>query len=158
MVVFSTVWHRILELTGAKTDAELGDFLGITQAAVGKQRRKQKIPNTWYDVIRKKTGTTWEQLNAQPVAPVAPAVSQVAVANGHDNHVANSAQTAPVFEPIGGDEKRRNFDQTLTGWFAGVCDWWATEHGTDSSSPSAFFREFDRRFPEYVAWSRIEKK
>lgn len=154
MVDFDTMWHRLFDLAGAKSNIELGRFLGLTPQAVSKAKKKREIPYTWLATIREKTGRTWEEL----YAPIAPAVSQVAVANGHDNHVANTAQTAPVFEPIGGDEKRRNFDQTLTGWFAGVCDWWATEHGTDSSSPVAFFREFDRRFPEYVEWSRPKKE
>ena len=80
--------------------------------------------------------------------------------NGVNNGTVQAYGGPPCPESVTAysDEKRRNFDQTLTGWFAGVCDWWATEHGTDSRSPVAFFREFDRRFPEYVAWSKAEKE
>lgn len=44
---FDAQLRRIRQITGARTQAELADFLGIQQASVSDARRRGKIPRSW---------------------------------------------------------------------------------------------------------------
>lgn len=59
MVSFDAYWEKMLREFGVKTQKGLADFLGISTAAVSKQKEKRKIPDTWKETYEEKTGKTW---------------------------------------------------------------------------------------------------
>lgn len=172
-----TVFGQLLQV---KTQKEVASRLGINSASISDAKRRGAVPAGWLNTVSAETHISeaqiWERVHdvlaaaAETIQAKPGEVGRTTVSatqNGGVNHgtvagIVNAMPHPAPHPPISSHsqevEKRRIFDQTLTGWFAGVCDWWAAEQGTDSRSPVAFFREFDRRFPEYVAWSKTGKE
>jgi hypothetical protein len=50
-VDFSVIWERIIQRTKIKNQAQLGELIGITQAAVSKKKRANEFPIYWAYVI-----------------------------------------------------------------------------------------------------------
>ena len=50
-VNFSVIWERITQRTKIKNQAQLGELIGITQAAVSKKKRANEFPIYWAYII-----------------------------------------------------------------------------------------------------------
>jgi hypothetical protein len=80
---FAQTWQRMLGAINAQTDSALAQFLSITPAGVSSVKKKQKIPNSWFDKICQETGVarSWlvgSEREGQPVsAPSSPPSSPV---------------------------------------------------------------------------------
>ncbi len=68
-VDFSVVWERITQRTKIKNQAQLGELIGITQAAVSKKKRANEFPIYWAYVIaiEYKLSLDWLILGQEPI-------------------------------------------------------------------------------------------
>ncbi|GAU09230.1 helix-turn-helix domain-containing protein [Desulfoplanes formicivorans] len=55
---FYQTWQRMLGAINAQTDSALAKFLAITPAGVSSVKKKQKIPESWFEKICRETGVS----------------------------------------------------------------------------------------------------
>jgi hypothetical protein len=136
---FDEILSNIKRLTGTRNQKEVASFLGISGSAITDAKKRNVIPETWFQTIEKKCGVTKEELCRPP------------------ERVQVRSQVDISYGDASPQEEEGRFNQELDSLFMMVKRWQAEENGPDSLTSMQFVKLFHERIPELAAWIKKRK-
>lgn len=128
----------------------MAEKLGISPQAITDAKRKNRIPETWFDIVTDKFGVTKDELCQQD-----------------DKKIGATVPFAQDFFPpqIQGTEEiihrkqaeKDGYDQIMDEFFELVKEWQIEENGRSARTAIDFIQEFPKRFGEMVEWQKKRK-
>jgi hypothetical protein len=147
---FDDLFQKIKKISGGKNQTAVADKLGISPQAITDAKRKNKIPETWFDIIDEKFGVTKEEICQQVDKKNLPAVPP--------------SQNFFPSQMLGAEEiihrkqaGKDGYDQIMDEFFELVKEWQVEENGRSARTAIDFIQEFPKRFGEMAEWQGKRK-
>lgn len=141
---FENIFREIKRITGGKSQKEIGEALGITGAAVTDAKKRNTIPDSWFDTIENVYNVTKEE------------ILQRVSSRGCSNQ-----KPDVEYEKSSGhrtlDLDREKFNQDMDGLFSIIKRWQEEENGADPLTSMQFIQFFHERIPELGEWIKKQK-
>ena len=136
---FHNLFKKIKEISGCKNQKEVAAKLGISPQAITDAKIKNKIPETWFDMVSEKYGVTKEELCQQ---------AENDIWRPPQGTEENSLQKQP---------EKDGFDQIMNEFFGLVKEWQIEDNGRSTRTAIDFIQEFPKRFEEMAKWQKKRK-
>lgn len=147
---FYELVEMIKKVSGCRTQKELADKLGISPQAITSAKTKNKIPETWFDIVSEKFGMTKRELYEQATT------NRAEVASRSPGILPKQAQGVEGITCQKQSEKD-GFDQMMDEFFKLVKEWQVEENGRSTRTAINFIQEFPKRFNEMAEWQNKRK-
>lgn len=148
---FDDLFKKIKELYGCKNQKEVAGKLGVSPQAITDAKKRNKIPETWIDIVTEKFEMTKEDFcqheeeNNRAIVPL--------------NQNLISSQMKKIKEVNNRYQAELNgFNQTMDEFFKLVKEWQAEQNGRSIRTAIDFIQEFPKRFMEMAAWQKRNGK
>ncbi len=147
---FDDLFLKIKKITGGKNQKAVADKLGISPQAITHAKRKNKIPETWFDLINEKFGVTKEEICQQDDKKILTTVFPTQDFFPSQNQRAEEIISQKQVEKDG-------YDQIMDEFFELVKEWQIEENGRSARTAIDFIQEFPKRFGEMAEWQGKRK-
>ncbi len=150
-LAFEDLFKKIKQISGGVSQREVAERLGISPQAISDAKRKNRIPETWYEIIYEKFGVTKETLYAQmndQNVKIVPLFKSHPPASNKDNNTVSHEQTTDVL----------GYEEIMNEFFKLVKQWQAEINGRCSRTAIDFIQEFPLRFGEMAEWQKKKEK
>jgi hypothetical protein len=143
---FDDLFKKIKKISGGANQKGVAEKLGISPQAITDAKKKNKIPETWFNIVAEKFGVTKEELCRQD--------------DGKTGGCASHGQDSLSLEPQRANEvppsksKKDGYDQIMDEFFELVKEWQIEEHGRSIRTAIDFIQEFPKRFEEMAEWQK----
>lgn len=134
---FEDLFKKIKKISKGKNQKGVAQALGISPQAITDAKRKNKIPETWFDIIEEKFGLSKDELIS------------------YEDKTGKGAST-----PTGAGQslEKDSYDQIMDEFFELVKEWQIEEHGRSTRTAIDFIQEFPKRFEEMAVWQKKRKE
>ncbi|MGD9947640.1 MAG: hypothetical protein AB7U29_04070 [Desulfobulbus sp.] len=134
---FEDLFKKIKKISKGKNQKGVAQALGISPQAITDAKRKNKIPETWFDIIEEKFGLSKDELIS------------------YEDKTGKGA-SAPT--GAGQSLEKDSYDQIMDEFFELVKEWQVEEHGRSTRTAIDFIQEFPKRFEEMALWQKKRKE
>ncbi|MDD2468806.1 MAG: hypothetical protein PHI97_32950 [Desulfobulbus sp.] len=134
---FEDLFKKIKKISKGKNQKEVAQALGISPQAITDAKRKNKIPETWFDIIEEKFGLSKDELICYEDK------------TGKGTFPTTSA---------GQYTEKDSYDQIMDEFFELVKEWQVEENGRGTRTAIDFIQEFPKRFEEMALWQKKRKE
>lgn len=134
---FEDLFKKIKKISKGKNQKGVALALGISPQAITDAKRKNKIPETWFDIIEEKFGLSKDELIC------------------YEDKTGKGA-SAPT--GAGQSPEKDSYDQIMDEFFELVKEWQFEEHGRSTRTAIDFIQEFPKRFEEMAVWQKKRKE
>lgn len=147
---FYDLFDKIKKVSGCRTQKELADKLGISPQAITSAKTKNKIPETWFEIVSEKFGVTKRELCQQAETERSEIVSP---APGFLRHQTQGVEGITHQKQL----EKDGFDQIMDEFFGLVKEWQIEVNGRSTRTAIDFIQEFPKRFDEMAEWQKKRK-
>ena len=137
---FEDLFKKIKKISRGKNQKGVALALGISPQAITDAKRKNKIPETWFDIIEEKFGLSKDELIRY-----------------EDRSIARGgAFLSPTAS--GQHSEKDSYDQIMDEFFELIKEWQVEENGRSTRTAIDFIQEFPKRFEEMAVWQKKRKE
>jgi len=137
---FENLFKKIKKISRGKNQKGVAQALGISPQAITDAKRKNKIPETWFDIIEEKFGLSKDELIRY-----------------EDRSIARGgAFLSPTAS--GQYSEKDSYDQIMDEFFELIKEWQVEENGRSTRTAIDFIQEFPKRFEEMAVWQKKRKE
>lgn len=137
---FEDLFKKIKKISRGKNQKGVAQALGISPQAITDAKRKNKIPETWFDIIEEKFGLSKDELIRY-----------------EDRSIARGgAFLSPTAS--GQYSEKDSYDQIMDEFFELIKEWQVEENGRSTRTAIDFIQEFPKRFEEMAVWQKKRKE
>ena len=140
---FENLFKKIKKISRGKNQKGVAQSLGISPQAITDAKRKNKIPETWFDIIEEKFGFSKDEL-----IRLEDYSTKVGGRGGAHFSPASSGQYP----------EKDSYEQLMDEFFELVKEWQIEENGRSTRTAIDFIQEFPKRFEEMAAWQKKRKE
>jgi len=139
---FENLFKKIKKISRGKNQKGVAQSLGISPQAITDAKRKNKIPETWFDIIEEKFGLSKDELIRL-----------------EDHSTKVGGRGGVHFSPAtsGQYPEKDSYEQLMDEFFELVKEWQVEENGRSTRTAIDFIQEFPKRFEEMAAWQKKRK-
>lgn len=134
---FDDLFKKIKKISGCTNQKGVAEKLGISPQAITDAKKKNKIPETWFNIVFEKFGVTKEELCLQD-----------------DGKVGGGLQGQGTNEMPPPKSEKDGYDQIMDEFFELVKEWQIEENGRSIRTAIDFIQEFPKRFAEMAEWQK----
>lgn len=140
---FENLFKKIKKISRGKNQKGVAQSLGISPQAITDAKRKNKIPETWFDIIEEKFGISKDELLRL---------------EDHSTNV--GGRGGAHFSPAASGQypEKDSYEQLMDEFFELVKEWQVEENGRNTRTAIDFIQEFPKRFEEMAAWQKKRKE
>ena len=133
---FEDLFKKIKKISRGKNQKGVAQALGISPQAITDAKRKNKIPETWFDIIEEKFGLSKDELIR------------------YEDR--STTRGSAFFSPTASGQypEKDSYDQIMDEFFELVKEWQIEEHGRSIRTAIDFIQEFPKRFEEMAEWQK----
>lgn len=143
---FDDLFKKIKKISGGANQKGVAEKLGISPQAITDAKKKNKIPETWFNIVAEKFGVTKEEICQQDDGKTGGSILQRQESLSPEEQGANDIPS-PKSEKDG-------YDQIMDEFFELVKEWQTEEHGRSIRTAIDFIQEFPKRFGEMAEWQK----
>jgi len=140
---FENLFKKIKKISRGKNQKGVAQSLGISPQAITDAKRKDKIPETWFDIIEEKFGLSKDEL----IRLEDHSTKVVGRGGAHFNPAAS-----------GQYPEKDSYEQLMDEFFELVKEWQVEENGRSTRTAIDFIQEFPKRFEEMATWQKKRKE
>ena len=148
---FDDLFPKIRKISGGKNQKGVADKLGISPQAITDAKRKNKIPERWFDILAEKFGVTKEVICQQNENKIRAVVALTP--NIFPLQLEKTKKNAPHKQA-----KKDGYDHIMDEFFELVKEWQIEENGRSIRTAIDFIQNFPKRFEEMVVWQKRNGK
>ena len=140
---FENLFKKIKKISRGKNQKGVAQSLGISPQAITDAKRKNKIPETWFDIIEEKFGLSKDEL-----------------IHLEDHSTKVGGRGGAHFSPAASGQypEKDSYEQLMDEFFELVKEWQIEENGRSTRTAIDFIQEFPKRFEEMAAWQKKRKE
>jgi len=140
---FENFFKKIKKISRGKNQKGVAQSLGISPQAITDAKRKNKIPETWFDIIEEKFGISKDELIRL-----------------EDHSTKIGGRGGAHFNPAASGQypEKDSYEQLMDEFFELVKEWQVEENGRNTRAAIDFIQEFPKRFEEMAAWQKKRKE
>jgi len=140
---FENFFKKIKKISRGKNQKGVAQSLGISPQAITDAKRKNKIPETWFDIIEEKFGISKDELIRL-----------------EDHSTKIGGRGGAHFNPAASGQypEKDSYEQLMDEFFELVKEWQVEENGRSTRTAIDFIQEFPKRFEEMAAWQKKRKE
>ncbi len=137
---FEDLFKKIKKISRGKNQKGVAQALGISPQAITDAKRKNKIPETWFDIIEEKFGLSKDELIR------------------YEDR--STTRGSAFFSPTASGQypERDSYDQIMDEIFELIKEWQVEENGRSTRTAIDFIQEFPKRFEEMAVWQKKRKE
>jgi len=140
---FEDLFKKIKKISRGKNQKGVAQSLGISPQAITDAKRKNKIPETWFDIIEEKFGLSKDEL-----IRLEDHSTKIGGRGGSHFNTAASGQYP----------EKDSYEQLMDEFFELVKEWQVEENGRSTRTAIDFIQEFPKRFEEMALWQKKRKE
>ena len=137
---FEDLFKKIKKISRVKNQKGVAQALGISPQAITDAKRKNKIPETWFDIIEEKFGLSKDEL----------------IRYEDRSTTRGGAFLNPTAS--GQYPEKDSYDQIMDEFFELIKEWQVEENGRSTRTAIDFIQEFPKRFEEMAVWQKKRKE
>ena len=137
---FEDLFKKIKKISRGKNQKGVAQALGISPQAITDAKRKNKIPETWFDIIEEKFGLSKDEL----------------IRYEDRSTTRGGAFLNPTAS--GQYPEKDSYDQIMDEFFELIKEWQVEENGRSTRTAIDFIQEFPKRFEEMAMWQKKRKE
>ncbi|MDD2466503.1 MAG: hypothetical protein PHI97_21105 [Desulfobulbus sp.] len=137
---FENLFKKIKKISRGKNQKGVAQALGISPQAITDAKRKNKIPETWFDMIEEKFGLSKDEL----------------IRYEDRSTTRGGAFLSP--SASGQYSEKDSYDQIMDEFFELIKEWQVEENGRSTRTAIDFIQEFPKRFEEMAVWQKKRKE
>jgi len=136
---FENLFKKIKKISRGKNQKGVAQALGISPQAITDAKRKNKIPETWFDMIEEKFGLSKDELIR------------------YEDH--STTRGGAFLSPTASGQypEKDSYDQIMDEFFELIKEWQVEESGRSTRTAIDFIQEFPKRFEEMAVWQKKRK-
>ena len=137
---FEYLFKKIKKISRGKNQKGVAQALGISPQAITDAKRKNKIPQTWFDIIEEKFGLSKDELIR------------------YEDR--STTRGSAFFSPTASGQypEKDSYDQIMDEFFELIKEWQVEENGRSTRTAIDFIQEFPKRFEEMAVWQKKRKE
>ncbi len=137
---FEDLFKKIKKISRGKNQKGVAQALGISPQAITDAKRKNKIPETWFDIIEEKFGLSKDELIR------------------YEDR--STTRGSAFFSPTASGQypERDSYDQIMDEFFELIKEWQVEENGRSTRTAIDFIQEFPKRLEEMAVGQKKRKE
>lgn len=137
---FEDLFKKIKKISRGKNQKGVAQALGISPQAITDAKRKNKIPETWFDIIEGKFGLSKDELIR------------------YEDRSTTRGGAFLSSTASGQHPEKDSYDQIMDEFFELIKEWQVEENGRSTRTAIDFIQEFPKRFEEMAVWQKKRKE
>lgn len=140
---FEDLFKKIRKISKGKNQKGVAQALGISPQAITDAKRKNRIPETWFDIIEEKFGLSKDEL-----------------IRFEDHSTKREGRGGAYFNLAASGQypEKDSYDQLMDEFFELIKEWQVEENGRSTRTAIDFIQEFPKRFEEMTVWQKKRKE